>query len=89
MRASGREVEDAVWGAAAALLPPREVAHPLGAHRVRAPDRVCFEGILVRLVAGCSRQTAESLLDYQASGTTLRACRDEWVGADRALVGNQ
>ena len=81
MRALDQEVKDAVWAAAAALLPQREDSHPLGCHRRRAPDRVCFEGILVRLVTGCSWQTAERLLNYEVSDTTLRARRDEWIEA--------
>ena len=43
MRALDQEVKDAVWAAAAALLPQREDSHPLGCHRCRVPDRVCFE----------------------------------------------
>ena len=81
MRALDREVKDAVWAAVAALLPQRPDSHPLGTHRRRAPDRVCFEGILVRLVTGCSWQTAERLLGCAVSDTTLRARRDEWIAA--------
>ena len=81
MRALDREVKDAVWAAVAALLPQRPDSHPLGTHRRRVPDRVCFEGILVRLVTGCSWQTAERLLGCSVSDTTLRARRDEWIEA--------
>ena len=81
MRALGPEVLDAVWEAVKALLPEREDPHPLGCHNPRIADRVCFRGILVRLVTGCSWTTAEWLLDYQVSDTTLRAHRDEWVAA--------
>ena len=81
MRALDQEVRDAVWAAAAALLPQRADSHPLGCHRRRVSDRVCFEGILVRLVTGCSWQTAERLLGGQVSDTTLRARRDEWIAA--------
>ena len=42
---------------------------------------VCFEGIVVRLVTGCSWVTAERLLGGAVSDTTLRARRDEWVDA--------
>ena len=45
------------------------------------PDRLCFEGILVRLVTGCSWQTTERLLGCAVSDTTLRARRDEWIAA--------
>ena len=48
MSALDQEVRDAVWAAVAALLPRRPDSHPLGTHRRRAPDRVCFEGMLVR-----------------------------------------
>ena len=44
-------------------------------------DRTCFEGILVRLVTGCSWVDAERLIGNRVSGTTLRARRDEWIEA--------
>jgi len=44
-------------------------------------DRVCFEGIVIRLVTGCSWVTAERLMGHRVSDTTLRARRDEWVAA--------
>jgi hypothetical protein len=37
-----------------ALLPKREVNHPLGCHRPRIPDRVVFEKLLQVLVFGCA-----------------------------------
>jgi hypothetical protein len=38
-----------------ALLPEREVTHPLGCHRPRIlPDRVVFEKLLQVLVFGCA-----------------------------------
>ena len=77
MRALDQEVKDAVR----ARLPVREDSHPLGCHRRRAPDRLCFEGILTRLATGCSWQTAERLLGCEVSDTTLRARRDEWIEA--------
>lgn len=40
MRALDPEVVDAVFEAVAAVLPVREVAHPLGYHRQRISDRV-------------------------------------------------
>ena len=81
MRALDQEVKDAVWAATEPLLPQREDSHPLGTHRRRVPDRLCFEGILVRLVTGCSWQTTERLLGCAVSDTTLRARRDEWIAA--------
>ena len=53
--------------------------HPLGCHRLRIPDRDCFDGILVRLPAGCSWDVAARLC--KASETTLRARRTEWLAA--------
>ena len=37
--------------------------------------------MVLRLVTGCSWVTAERLLDNKVSDTTLRARRDEWIGA--------
>src|SRR4051812_25577118 len=81
MRALDPEVVDAVWAGIAGLIPLVEDDHPLGCHRARVADRVCFEGILVRLVTGCSWTDAEQLLGRVVSDTTLRARRDEWVTA--------
>ena len=81
MRALDPEVLNAVWAAAKALIPPREDNHPLGCHRPRISDRLCFRGILIRLVTGCSWAAAEQLLDKAVSDTTLRTRRDEWVTA--------
>ena len=80
MRALDPEVMDAMWAAAEPLLPCRGDDHPLGCHNPRIADRVCFEGILIRLVTGCSWVTAERLMAHRASAT-LRARRDEWVDA--------
>lgn len=81
MRALETEVVNAVWAAVRGLLPEPVDAHPLGCHRRRVDDRVCFRGILTRLVTGCSWTTTEALLDHAVSDTTLRARRDEWVAA--------
>ncbi len=81
MRALEPEVINAVFEAVKGLLPAREDNHPLGCHNPRKPDRVCFQGILIRLVTGCSWETAEQLLDKDVSDTTLRARRDEWTKA--------
>jgi hypothetical protein len=40
-----------IWEQFSALLPEREVDHPLGCHRSRVPDRVVFE----KLVQGFRR----------------------------------
>ena len=77
MRALEAEVVDAIWTAVASLLPPPDRSHPLGCHRPRVPDRLCFRGIIIRLVTGASWVDIEAILDHQASDTTLRARRDE------------
>lgn len=81
MRALDPEVVDALWAAVEALIPPPPRTHPLGRHRQRVPDRLCFEGILIRLATGCSWTDTEVLLGGAVSDTTLRARRDEWVAA--------
>ncbi len=76
MRALDPEVVDAVWAAIEPLLPaPVSDDHPLGRHRPRVPDRLCFEGILIRLVTGCSWVDAESLLGGAVSDTTAKDVR--------------
>ena len=46
-----------IWEQFRALLPEREVNHPLGCHRPRIPDRIVFEklvsgvGVRLRLLA--------------------------------------
>ena len=80
MRALDPEVGDAVFEAIKALLPDRP-DHPLGCHRKRIPDRLCFKGLLYRLVTGAAWTTIEHILDYEVSDTTLRTRRDEWVDA--------
>ena len=73
---------NAVFAAIEPLLPAPRL-HPLGCHRPRVADRVCFRGILIRLVTGASWVDIEAILDHQVSDTTLRARRDEWI-ADRS-----
>lgn len=81
MRALDPEVVDALWAAVEPLIPPPPRTHPLGRHRQRVPERVCFEGILIRLATGVSWTDVEALLGGAVSDTTLRARRDEWVAA--------
>jgi transposase len=81
MRALEPEVVDAVWAAVEGLLPVRVDDHPLGCHRPRVADRLCFWGILIRLVTGSSWVDIEAILEHQVSDTTLRARRDEWIAA--------
>ena len=81
MRALEAEVVDAVWSTVAELVPDPPSGHPLGCHRRRVPNEVCFRGILIRLVTGCSWTVTEMLLGGVVSDTTLRARRDEWIAA--------
>lgn len=81
MRACEPEVQDAVFAAIEPLLDRPVAEHPLGCHRPRVSDRLCFRGILIRLITGAAWTTIEMLLDYQVSDTTLRARRDEWINA--------
>jgi transposase len=77
MRALEPEVVDAVWAVVESLVPARDRSHPLGCHRPRVPDQLCFRGILIRLVTGASWVDIEAILDHRVSDTTLRARRDE------------
>ncbi len=65
-----------IWQQFAALLPEREVNHPLGCHRPRIPDRVVFEKLVQVLVFGCAYRR---IADESCSATTLRERRDEWI----------
>jgi transposase len=65
-----------IWEQFSALLPEREVDHPLGCHRSRVPDRVVFEKLVQVLVFGCAY---EWIADEGCSDTTLRRRRDEWI----------
>lgn len=81
MLALDPRVVAAVWAAIEGHLPDRPPdTHPWGCHRPRIPDRVCFSGILTRLVTGCSWQVAAALT-IGVSETTLRARRTEWLAA--------
>jgi transposase len=81
MRALEPEVVDVLFRTIEPLLPPPDRTHPLGCHRPRVPDRLCFWGLLVRLVTGSSWVDIEAILGRQVSDTTLRARRDEWIDA--------
>src|SRR5918999_5457406 len=65
-----------IWQQLEALLPEREVNHPLGCHRPRIPDRVVFEKLVQVLVFGCAYH---KIADESCSATTLRERRDEWI----------
>jgi transposase len=62
----------------AALLPERNVDHPLGCHRSRIPDGVIFDKLVQVLVFGCAY---ERIADEECSASTLRRRRDEWIGS--------
>jgi hypothetical protein len=80
VRALATEVVDAVFAAIEPLLPEPPV-HPLGCHRPRVPDRLCFWGFPIRLTTGSSWVDIEAILELRVSDTTLRTCRDEWITA--------
>jgi transposase len=65
-----------LWVQVAALLPIRQVYHPLGCHRPRIPDRVVFDKLVQVLVFGCGYRR---IADHACSATTLRRRRDEWI----------
>lgn len=65
-----------LWQQFSALLPKREVYHPLGCHRPRIPDRLIFEKLVQVLVFGCAYHR---IADEKCSATTLRDRRDEWI----------
>src|SRR5919112_1052431 len=67
-----------IWQQLEALLPQREVSHPLGCHRPRIPDRVVFEKLVQVLVFGCAYWR---IADESCSATSLRRRRDEWIEA--------
>lgn len=80
-RALDPEVADVVWHTIEPLLPAPDTTHPLGCHRPRVPDELCFRGLLIRLVTGSSWVDIEAILDFAVSDTTLRDRRDEWIDA--------
>jgi transposase len=67
-----------LWVQVSALLPARQVHHPLGCHRPRIPDRVVFDKLIQILVFGCGYRR---IADATCSATTLRRRRDEWISA--------
>ncbi|PZG19818.1 IS5/IS1182 family transposase [Micromonospora craterilacus] len=71
-------ITDPLWEQFQALLPERNITHPLGCHRPRIPDRVVFDKLLARLVLG---GTYQQHADESCSATTMRARRDEWIRA--------
>jgi transposase len=67
-----------LWVQVSALLPARQVHHPLGCHRRRIPDRIVFDKLIQVLVFGCGYRR---IADATCSATTLRRRRDEWITA--------
>jgi transposase len=67
-----------LWVQVSALLPARQVHHPLGCHRPRIPDRIIFDKLIQILVFGCGYRR---VADASCSATTLRRRRDEWISA--------
>ena len=78
MPALPSSVIDPLWDQFAALLPEREVVHPLGCHRRRIPDRVVFDKLVQTVVLGAAY---ERIADSSCSATTIRDRRDEWIEA--------
>ena len=78
-RALDPEVADAIWVAIEPLLAAVDDSHPLGCHRSRVANDVCFRGILIRLVTGSSWEDIEAIMNFEVSDTTLRRRRDEWI----------
>ena len=76
MPALPSSVLEPLWVQFAALLPTRQVHHPLGCHRPRIPDRVVFDKLIQVLVFGCGYRR---IADQTCSATTLRRRRDEWI----------
>jgi transposase len=71
-------VLEPLWVQFVAVLPTRQVHHPLGCHRPRIPDRVVFDKLIQILVFGCGYRR---IADQTCSATTLRRRRDEWIRA--------
>ncbi len=80
-RALDPEAVDAIWAAIEPIRPRPDDSHPLGCHNPKVPDKVCFRGILIRLVTGSSWVDIEAIMNFEVSDTTLRARRDEWINA--------
>ena len=76
MPALPSSVLEPLWVQVSALLPARQVHHPLGCHRPRVPDRVVFDKLIQVLVFGCGYRR---IADATCSATTLRRRRDEWI----------
>ena len=78
MPALQRYITEPLWEQFCALLPQRDVDHPLGCHRSRIPDCVVFGKLVRVLIFGCAYWR---IADEECSATTLRRRRDEWIEA--------
>ncbi len=67
-----------IWQQFFALLPSRQIDHPLSCHHPRIPDRVVFEKLVQVLVFGCAYWR---IADEECSASTLRRRREEWIEA--------
>jgi transposase len=76
MPALPSSILEPLWVQFAALLPTRQVHHPLGCYRRRIPDRIIFDKLVQILVFGCGYRR---IADATCSATTLRRRRDEWI----------
>ena len=76
MPALPSSILEPLWVQVAALLPTRQVHHPLGCHRPRIADRVVFDKLIQVLVFGCGYRR---IADATCSATTLRRRRNEWI----------
>jgi transposase len=79
MLALDQRVFAPLWSTVESLLPPTVDTHPLGCHRPRVSNEICFRGIVARLVSGCSWDVAAHLVGV--GETTLRRRRNEWLRA--------
>ena len=71
-----------IWDQFSALLPTRDVRHPLGCHRGRIPDRVVFDKLVQVLVFGCAYAR---IADATYSATTLHRETDQFGPLPAAL----
>jgi transposase len=66
MPALPSSILEPLWLQFTALLPARQVYHPLGCHRRRIPDRVIFDKLIQVLVFGCGWRCLAPTTDCSA-----------------------
>ena len=76
VRGLGPAVVSVLWQAIYHHPPEHIDDHPLGCHRKRTPDLLCFRGILIRLTTGSSWEDIEALMEFNVSDTTSRRLPD-------------